>query len=77
MAVEIGGAVRRAGRVEAKWHLVESVVAGAAITRCGRRMEPWSWTSLQSAEGEAASLFLEGPSACQRCASPDAIAVSA
>lgn len=23
-----------------KWHLVESVVADAAVTRCGRRMEP-------------------------------------
>lgn len=22
-----------------RWHLVESVVAGAAVTRCGRRME--------------------------------------
>ncbi|MGV0984964.1 MAG: hypothetical protein ACOYB2_10445 [Limnohabitans sp.] len=25
---------------QTKWHLVESVVAGAAITKCGRRMEP-------------------------------------
>ena len=25
---------------ETDWHYVESVVAGAAITACGRRMEP-------------------------------------
>lgn len=25
---------------ETDWHYVESVVAGAAITTCGRRMEP-------------------------------------
>ena len=23
-----------------KWHLVESTIGGAAITKCGRRMEP-------------------------------------
>jgi len=23
-----------------KWHYVESVVAGAAVTQCGKRMEP-------------------------------------
>jgi hypothetical protein len=34
--MNIGSWVKRRG---SKWHLVESVVAGAAITRCGRRME--------------------------------------
>lgn len=44
MTVQIGNWVRRetsdADDEESKWHAVESVVAGAAITRCGRRMEP-------------------------------------
>jgi alpha-ketoglutarate-dependent taurine dioxygenase len=35
--MSIGDWVRRDG---GKWHRVESVIAGAAITRCGRRMEP-------------------------------------
>lgn len=27
-------------RPNGKWHFVESVIAGAAITKCGRRLEP-------------------------------------
>jgi hypothetical protein len=34
MSLQIGDWVRRTG----KWHLVESVIARDAITRCGRRM---------------------------------------
>ena len=34
--VDIGSWVRRRG---GKWHLVDSTVAGAAVTRCGRRLE--------------------------------------
>lgn len=33
--MDIGDWVRRRG----KWHAVESVVAGDAFTRCGRRMD--------------------------------------
>lgn len=32
----IGHWVKKPGR---RWHLTESVIAGAAITRCGRRLE--------------------------------------
>jgi len=35
--MEIGQFIRRYDRD--RWHLVESIVAGDAITRCGRRME--------------------------------------
>lgn len=35
--MDIGDWVRRVDR-PSKWHLVESVVEGDAITRCGRRM---------------------------------------
>lgn len=37
MTLAIGSWVRRA-RLH-KWHLVESVIAGDAVTRCGRRMD--------------------------------------
>jgi hypothetical protein len=41
---EVGNWVRRevdpTDDEETKWHLAESKVAGAAITKCGRRMEP-------------------------------------
>ena len=36
--MKIGDVVRRV-KAGAKWHLVESVVAEAAVTKCGRRME--------------------------------------
>jgi hypothetical protein len=70
--MEIGNAVRRAESAEAKWHRVESVVADAAIVRCGRRMEPdiLHGAGLQVADGEAAVTFLGGPSGCKRCAGP-------
>ena len=35
--MNIGNWIRRTGR-KSKWHLLESVVAGDAVTRCGRRM---------------------------------------
>lgn len=35
---QIGNWVRRTGRSGQKWHLVDSVVAGDVVTRCGRRM---------------------------------------
>lgn len=37
---DIGNVVRRGNRPEQENHLIQSVVAGAAITKCGRRMEP-------------------------------------
>jgi hypothetical protein len=36
-AMQIGSWVRRSGK-NTKWHLVESIVAGDAFTRCGRRL---------------------------------------
>ncbi len=35
MTLQIGQWVRRKG---GKWHIVESIVAGDAITKCGRRL---------------------------------------
>lgn len=34
--MEIGNWVRRPG---GKWHIVESIIAGDAVTKCGRRMD--------------------------------------
>lgn len=37
--LHIGDFVKR-NTPNTKWHDIESVVAGAAVTRCGRRLEP-------------------------------------
>jgi len=38
--IQIGNWVhRRSSSTKGKWHLVESVVVGDAITRCGKRMK--------------------------------------
>lgn len=41
--MEIGSWVRRQigpGNRYPRWHYVESIIEGAAITKCGRRLEP-------------------------------------
>ena len=52
-----------------KWHLVESVVADAAITRCGRRMEPKDarGRALEVAELEPLTRLIGQPQNCQAC----------
>lgn len=37
--------VRRVGR---KWHIVESIISGALITKCGRRLIAEGWTPNQT-----------------------------
>jgi hypothetical protein len=63
--MNIGDAVRRVGPEGTDptlWHKIESLVAGAAITRCGRRMEP------KNENGELeASAVLPRASTCSRC----------
>lgn len=46
-----------------KWHLVESVVAGDVITRCGRRMAP----PLEYSEVEPLTRLIGQPQNCKRC----------
>lgn len=48
------------------WHAVESVVAGAAVTRCGRRMEP----TTPSGGDLVISLALGPWPRCMRCVEP-------
>ena len=67
--MEIGDAVRRVGfegKNPSLWHKVESLVAGAAITRCGRRMEPKTFSGdlLESVGGSA---VMPRASTCSRC----------
>lgn len=31
---------------QTKWHKVESMIQNAAITRCGRRLEQWTFTKI-------------------------------
>jgi hypothetical protein len=38
VATEIGNWVRREHKKGAKWHLVESIIDGEPVTRCGRRL---------------------------------------
>lgn len=42
--MDIGDWIRREGG-QTKWHHVESVVAGDAVTKCGRRMAASKWTA--------------------------------
>jgi hypothetical protein len=64
--VKIGDWVRRRG---GKWHKVESVVAGDAVTRCGRRMHEVSAYSgrLQVSDVEPLTRMIGQPQLCRRC----------
>lgn len=63
--MNIGWWVRRLG---GKWHLVESVIAGAAITRCGRRMEPTNTHGdLAGSEVEPLTRMIGQPQNCRTC----------
>lgn len=69
----VGNWVRRApgpGNRTPKWHRVESVVAGDAFTRCGRRMrnEPNSNGLLEVSEVEPLTRMIGQPQNCAPCA---------
>lgn len=60
--MRIGDWVRRRG----KWHLVESVVAGAAITRCGKRMETGgTWQQLEVSDVMPLTRMIGQPQLCK------------
>ena len=59
--MNIGNWVRRSG---GKWHLVESIIGGDAITKCGRRMkEPLD----EVAPVEPLTRMIGQPQNCQNC----------
>lgn len=64
--MNIGDWIRRPGQ---KWHRVESTISNAAITRCGRRMEPLSsWGRLEISSVEPLTRAINQPQLCKRCA---------
>jgi hypothetical protein len=66
--VNIGDWVRRQG---GKWHLVESTVAGDAITKCGRRMKlslsDFESDDLQVNAVEPLTRMIGQPQNCKLC----------
>jgi len=68
--MNVGDWVRRQ-RSGAKWHLVESVIAGDAVTNCGRRMRPRSATHaiapLQVSPIMPLTRMIGQPQLCQDC----------
>jgi len=54
-----------------KWHLVESIVAGDAITKCGRRMAAKTVSGgygLDISEVEPLTRMIGQPQLCENCA---------
>jgi len=68
MIVDIGQWVRR-DRPGTKWHLVESIIADAAITKCGRRMEPQTTIgdNLEVSEVTPFTRLIDQPQLCRSC----------
>lgn len=68
--MKIGEWVRRQ-RAGAKWHAVESVIAGDAVTHCGRRMRPKTATHvvtpLQISPVMPLTRMIGQPQLCQDC----------
>ena len=63
--IEIGSWVKRS---HGKWHLAESVIEGAAITRCGRRMERLTGDGgLEVSTVEPLTRLIGQPQNCKRC----------
>jgi hypothetical protein len=53
-----------------RWHLVESVISHAAITRCGKRMEPEvDGKGLEVSPVEPLTRMIGQPQNCQTCSS--------
>lgn len=68
-APQIGVWVKRTGT---KWHLVDSVVAGDAVTRCGRRMRD---PDLQVSEVMPLTRMIGQPQLCKAGCDPGGMVV--
>jgi hypothetical protein len=54
----------------AKWHLVESVVAGDAVTKCGRRMDSRTRSEgigLEVSDVQPLTRMIDQPQLCRAC----------
>jgi hypothetical protein len=63
--VKIGQWIRRA-RDDAKWHLIESVVANDAITHCGRRLKDQTG-AFELSDVMPLTRMIGQPQLCKRC----------
>ncbi len=63
-ALAIGSWVRRTGLRDGKWHIVESVVAGDAFLRCGKRMRD---PGLDVSVTEVLTRAIGQPQNCKTC----------
>ncbi len=52
-------------RPKGKWHLIESLVAAASITHCGRRLEPLATDELSAVM--PLTRMIGQPQLCKRC----------
>ncbi len=51
-----------------KWHLVESTIAGDAVTKCGRRMDRTTAAgSLETSDVEPLTRMIGQPQLCRQC----------
>lgn len=66
--VKVGQWVRR-HKDGAKWHRVESVIAGEPVTRCGRRLDVLDaqGRSFDVSETEVLTRVIGQPQNCKRC----------
>lgn len=60
----IGQWVKREGQ---KWHLVESVVADDAVTRCGRRLRDRADQPFELSDVMPLTRMIGQPQLCKRC----------
>jgi len=65
--LEIGSWVRRDGAYRSKWHLIESTIAGDAVTHCGRRLRNETAGSLEVSKVEPLTRAIGQPQLCKRC----------
>lgn len=64
-------------RERGKWHLVESVIEEAAITKCGRRMEARTGDGeLQVSDVMPLTRMIGQPQNCKRCDTRVAVTVN-
>ncbi len=62
--MKIGDWVRRKGL---KWHLIESIIAGDAITKCGRRLDHSIQDRYEISDVEPLTRMIGQPQDCQHC----------
>jgi hypothetical protein len=67
MATDRIGSWSRRHRSAAKWHYVDSTVAGDIITRCGRRMDPRSSDGVELEYSESAGGAATSGDRCTLC----------